>query len=56
MTVPEDLTARFSLHTKARIEAIEAEFPAQTTISRSASRCQATVSTKPSSDGSARTC
>jgi hypothetical protein len=32
MTVPEDLTARFSLHTKARIERIEAEFPAQTTV------------------------
>jgi Family of unknown function (DUF5695) len=32
MTVPEDLTARFSLHTKARIEDITAEFPAQTTI------------------------
>lgn len=32
MTVPEDLTARFSLHTKARIERIEAEFPGQTTV------------------------
>jgi len=32
MTVPENLTARFSLHTKARIEAIQAEFPDQTTI------------------------
>ena len=27
MTVPENLTARISLHTKARIEAIQAEFP-----------------------------
>jgi len=32
MTVPEDLSARFSLHTKARIERIEAEFPGQTTV------------------------
>ncbi len=32
MTVPENLTARFSLHTKAKIEAIQAEFPDQTTI------------------------
>jgi len=32
MTVPEDLTARFSLHTRARIEAVQAEFPDQTTI------------------------
>jgi len=32
MTVPEDLTARFSLHTKARIEEIRAEFPDQTTV------------------------
>ena len=32
MTVPENLTSRFSLHTKARIEAIRAEFPDQTTI------------------------
>jgi hypothetical protein len=33
MTVPDNLTARFSLHTKAKIESVTAEFPAQTTIS-----------------------
>ena len=32
MTVPEDLTVRFSLHTKVKIERIEAEHPAQTVI------------------------
>ncbi len=32
MTVPEDLTARFSLRTKAKIEKIEAEFPGLTKI------------------------
>ncbi|HUL74085.1 MAG TPA: DUF5695 domain-containing protein [Vicinamibacterales bacterium] len=32
MTVPSDLTARFSLHTKAKIERIEPEFPADTTM------------------------
>jgi hypothetical protein len=32
MTVPEDLTAKFSLHTKAKIESIEPEFPRQTKI------------------------
>jgi hypothetical protein len=32
MTLPEDLTARVSLHTQAKIEAIEAEFPDQTTV------------------------
>jgi hypothetical protein len=32
MTVPDDLTARFSLRTKARIESVTAEFPGQTTI------------------------
>lgn len=32
MTIPVDLTANFSLRTKARIESIDAEFPAQTTI------------------------
>ena len=32
MTVPEDLTARFSLHTKNKIDSIEAEFPHQTDI------------------------
>ena len=32
MTVPESLTARFSLHTKAKIESITAEFPSQTTV------------------------
>jgi len=32
MTVPENLTAKFSLHTKAKIDAVTAEFSAQTTI------------------------
>ncbi len=32
MTVPEDLTARVSLHTSAKIEAVEPEFPAETVI------------------------
>ncbi|HWR36810.1 MAG TPA: DUF5695 domain-containing protein [Clostridia bacterium] len=32
MSIPEDLSARISLHTKARIESIEAEFPQQTKI------------------------
>jgi hypothetical protein len=32
MTVPEDLAARFSLHTKAAIEAVRTEFPKQTTL------------------------
>ncbi len=32
MTVPDNLTARFSLHTKAEIESIQAEFPGQTAI------------------------
>jgi len=30
MTIPEDLTARFSLHTQAQLEAIESEFPDET--------------------------
>jgi len=34
MTVPEDLTARFSLHTKAKVEEIRPEFPARTQIKR----------------------
>jgi hypothetical protein len=34
MTIPDNLTARFSLHTKARIESVTAEFPAQTSISQ----------------------
>ncbi|MEX2271083.1 MAG: DUF5695 domain-containing protein [Vicinamibacterales bacterium] len=34
MTVPDNLTARFSLHTKAAIDRIEAEFPDRTTITR----------------------
>ena len=34
MTVPENLSAKFSLHTKAKIESITAEFPSQTTIAR----------------------
>ena len=32
MTVPSNLNARFALHTKARIESVTAEFPAETTI------------------------
>ena len=32
MTVPRDLSVKFSLHTKSRIESIEAEFPAETRI------------------------
>ncbi len=32
MTVPNNLSARFSLHTKAKIESVSAEFAAQTTI------------------------
>lgn len=32
MTLPSDLTAEFSLHTKARIQSVTAEFPADTTI------------------------
>jgi hypothetical protein len=32
MTVPGDLAVRFSLHTKARVERIEAEHPAQTSV------------------------
>jgi hypothetical protein len=34
MTIPEDLTAKFSLHTKAKIESIDAEFPLQTKITK----------------------
>ncbi|MEZ5319915.1 MAG: DUF5695 domain-containing protein [Vicinamibacterales bacterium] len=34
MTVPEDLTARVSLHTTATVGALRAEFPDQTTIRR----------------------
>jgi len=33
MSVPEDLTARFALHTKARIDSVQAEFPGETRIS-----------------------
>jgi hypothetical protein len=32
MTIPEDLTAKFSLRTKAKIESVDAEFPALTKI------------------------
>jgi len=32
MTVPDDLDAQFSPHTKARIEGVRAEFPAETVI------------------------
>jgi hypothetical protein len=33
MTIPSDLTAKFALHTQARIEGIDPEFPAETTVS-----------------------
>src|SRR6185312_2206451 len=36
MTIPDNLTAKFSLHTKAKIDAVTAEFPSQTTIKRGA--------------------
>jgi hypothetical protein len=32
MTVPEDLSAKFSLHTKSKIESIEPEFPKETKL------------------------
>jgi hypothetical protein len=32
MTIPDNLTARFSLHTKAKVQAVQAEFPAETTV------------------------
>ena len=32
MTIPENLTARFSLHSRARVESVRAEFPSDTTI------------------------
>jgi hypothetical protein len=32
MTVPQDLTAEFALHTRAHIDSIQAEFPGQTEI------------------------
>jgi hypothetical protein len=32
MTVPEGLPAKFSLHTKSRIESIDPEFPAETRL------------------------
>jgi hypothetical protein len=32
MTIPTDLTAKFDLHTKARIDSVIAEFPGQTTV------------------------
>jgi hypothetical protein len=34
MTVPEDLDATIALHTRARIESIRPEFPAETTVTR----------------------
>ena len=34
MTIPDNLTAKFSLHTKAKIDAVTAEFPSKTTITR----------------------
>jgi hypothetical protein len=36
MTVPSDLSAKFSLRTRAKIESVTAEFPDQTTIAPSA--------------------
>ncbi len=36
MTVPSDLSAEFSLHTKARVQSVTAEFPGDTTIARRA--------------------
>jgi len=56
MTVPENLTARFSLHTKAKIEAIQAEFPIRRTSRRSARPNPTTTSTKRPSGSSAKTC
>ena len=60
MTVPSNLNARFSLHTKARIESVTAEFPAQTTIAPLAAPqvpAPATrASTRSRSRSSARTC
>jgi hypothetical protein len=35
MTVPEDLSAQFSLHTKAKIESIAPEFPKETKVTYS---------------------
>jgi hypothetical protein len=32
MTVPEDLTAQVALHTRAKIESLQPEFPGQTTV------------------------
>jgi len=32
MTLPQDLEAKFSLHTKAKIDSITAEFPDQTQL------------------------
>ncbi len=32
MTVPDDLAVRFALHTRARIDSLQAEFPAETRI------------------------
>lgn len=37
MTVPSDLTAQFSLHTRARVQSVTAEFPADTTITSATS-------------------
>lgn len=34
MTIPDDLTARFSLHTKAHIDSVEAEYPGRTIITK----------------------
>ncbi len=36
MTVPSDLSATFALRTRAKIESVTAEFPAQTTVASSA--------------------
>ncbi len=38
MSIPQDLTARFAVRTKARIESVTAEFPAQTAIAAQGER------------------
>ncbi|MBK9241717.1 MAG: hypothetical protein IPL75_16045 [Acidobacteria bacterium] len=62
MTVPSDLSAKFSLRTKAQIESVTAEFPGQTTITPLGSPAspggspQTPTSTRSPSANSARTC
>lgn len=45
MTVPSDLSAKFSLRTKAKIESVTPEFPAETTITTPASPASAAADT-----------